>query len=395
MEATIVDTAHTRAAVSSLVEHALSPRNSLFLTLGPQTELVDRVHDSTPQQHGKDSVFSHSLIVATSGSSGPPNLVSLTNEALRASAQATHDFLDGPGRWVTALPLAHIAGIQTVLRSAFAGLTPFVALSNHFDPGGFVRAVERARAETPSNLPLYCSLVSAQLERLLNEVAGTGALPLDAILVGGGFVEESLLRRAREAGLRVVTTYGMTETGGGCVYDGMPLAGVSVAEGRAGRLLISGSTLMEGYLDEESPLVIKGGATWFRTSDVGHVSADGRVHLSGRSDDLIKSGGLKVNLSEVTRAAVTTPEVSRAHTFGLPDPTWGTVPVVVVETALELNVVGPAVSETVRGELGGASAPRYVVAVKKLPTTELGKVDRNATQQLAEAKIGQGGAWRR
>lgn len=395
MEAIIVDTADTQTAVISLMEHALNPSSSLFLTAGAGEHLVARVlHAPTPQGE-KNSVFSHSLIVATSGSSGQPNLVALTGGALKASAHATHRYLGGPGRWITALPLAHIAGIQTVLRSAFAGLTPFVALSKPFDPARFARDVQKARADTPSDIPLYCSLVSAQLQALLSAESPSSLQYLDAILVGGGFVENSLLRRAASAGLRVVTTYGMTETGGGCVYDGVPLEGTSVAEGEDGRLLISGPTLMAGYLDEVSPLVTKDGVTWFETSDVGQVDAEGRVRLSGRSDDIIKSGGVKVNLSDVSRASLKTPGVSGAHTFGFPDPTWGRAVAVVVETALDPNIVGPAVADTVRSELGTQSAPRWVVAVQKMPRTELGKADRDGVQRLAEAEIGQGGAWRR
>lgn len=395
MEAIIVDTADTQTAVISLMEHALNPSSSLFLTAGAGEQLVARVlHAPTPQGE-KNSVLSHSLIVATSGSSGQPNLVVLTGGALKASAQATHRYLGGPGRWITALPLAHIAGIQTVLRSAFAGLTPFVALSKPFDPARFARDVQKARADTPSDIPLYCSLVSAQLEALLSAENPSSLQYLDAILVGGGFVEKSLLRRAASAGLRVVTTYGMTETGGGCVYDGVPLEGTSVAEGEDGRLLISGPTLMAGYLDEVSPLATKDGVTWFETTDVGQVDAEGRVRLSGRSDDIIKSGGVKVNLSDVSRASLKTPGVSGAHTFGFPDPTWGRAVAVVVETALDPNIVGPAVADTVRSELGTQSAPRWVVAVQKMPRTELGKADRDGVQRLAEAEIGQGGAWRR
>lgn len=395
MEVVIVDTAKTQTAVTSLMDYASNPSNSLFLTADPDEQLLARVQRGTTAQRGRPSVFSHSLIVATSGSSGQPNLVALTHRALKASSRATHRYLGGPGRWITALPLAHIAGIQTVLRSAFAGFTPFVVLSKPFDTTLFARGVQQARAETPSHIPLYCSLVSAQLEALLRAEHSSSLQHLDAILVGGGFVEKSVLRRAASAGLRVVTTYGMTETGGGCVYDGLPLEGTKIVEGEGGRLLISGPTLMTGYLDEPSPLVTKSGVSWFETSDVGHVDADGRVHLSGRSDDIIKSGGVKVNLSDVSRASLKTPGVSAAHTFGLPDPDWGRVVTVVVETALDPDVVGPAVSETVRSELGAKSAPRCVVAVAKMPLTELGKVDRDAAQRLAEAQISQGGAWRR
>lgn len=395
MEPTVISASDTQAAVDSLMKHALNPMGPLLLCADGQDEFVQRLQQATDSKRAQNSVFSHCLVVPTSGSSGPSNLVCLTNEALRASADATNKYLGGEGRWVTVLPLAHIAGIQTVLRSTFAGHSPFIALSKHFSPTQFARTVEDARADTPSHIPLYCSLVSAQLSMMLEGGHAASLKNLDAILVGGGFVADGLLERASSLNLRVVTTYGMTETGGGCVYDGRPLEGTRVSSSVDGRLLITGPTLMAGYLDEKSPWVTLGGETWFETSDVGYVSEDGRVHLSGRSDDLVKTGGMKVNMADVARVASTMPGVRAAHVLALPDAKWGRVVVAVVETNLEPGVAGPLVVDQVRSELGGASAPRYVATTRELPKTSLGKVDRRAAEQVAERAISQGGAWHR
>ena len=170
--------------------------------------------------------------MATSGSTGRPRLVVLRPAALRASAAATAARLGGPGRWLLALPADHVAGVQVVVRALLAGAPPVVQdLRGGFRPAGFAAATARLG---PGRR--YTSLVPTQLLRLLD--AGGAALDAllgyDAVLVGGAALDAGLRARAEAAGVRVVATYGMTETAGGCVYDGVPLDGVRIRLDGAG-----------------------------------------------------------------------------------------------------------------------------------------------------------------
>lgn len=393
MDPLSVDATDAKKAADALVKHVTAPQRLLVLRGASRNDADLRIQRATTQGLLPERALSRGLVVATSGSTGRPNLVCLENDALKSSADATHSYLGGPGRWVTVLPLTHIAGIQTVIRSTYAGQPPFLAHFRHFRPDTFGSAAEEARAQTPSSVPLYCSLVTAQLAVLLDENPNS-LRHFDAILVGGGFVSETLIRAAASLGVRVVTTYGMTETSGGCVYDGRPLPGTRVLADEDGRLLISGPTLMAGYLDEKAPWVHRENTRWFATSDQGGVLSDGTVQVTGRNDDLIKSGGVKINLTAVAQAC-RVDGVREAHGFPVPDERWGNAVGVLVETALDPQEVGPRVADAVRAKLGGPSTPRYVATTTAMPTTALGKIDRKGARLIGMNQIGQGDAWHR
>ena len=191
------------------------------------------------------------LVIPTSGSTGAPKAAMLTAAAVHASAAATHSRLGGPGRWVLALPLTHVAGLMVVVRALAAGAPPADATSDGgFDPARFADTTgAQASRAAADGLRLYTSLVPTQLARLLDAPAGPQALACyDAVLVGAAATPASLRDRAAEAGVHIVTTYGMSETCGGCVYDGVPLAGVGAELDADGTVLISGPTLFAGYL---------------------------------------------------------------------------------------------------------------------------------------------------
>ncbi|MGO1318409.1 MAG: AMP-binding protein, partial [Cellulomonadaceae bacterium] len=211
------------------------------------------------------------LVVATSGSTGTPRGVVLTAPALRASADATRAHLGGPGQWLLALPTTHVAGLQVLVRSVLDGTRPVTLPGGPFRPQTFAQAMSQMGTERR-----YASLVPTQLRRLLAASPETGALDalrtLDAVLVGGAALSPDLADRARAAGVRVVRTYGMTETCGGCVYDGRPLEGVVVATGPDGRLRIAGPMLAAGYLGDPAAtarsFVADGGRRWLVTQDL-------------------------------------------------------------------------------------------------------------------------------
>ena len=334
------------------------------------------------------------VVVGTSGSTGDPKLAMLGAAALAASAAATHDRLGGPGQWLLALPTHHVAGLQVLARSVHAGTTP-IAL----DPAGMTPfdLVQGAAAMTGERR--YTSLVPTQLTRLLDDPLGVEALRrFDAVLVGGAASPPDLLERSRERSVRVVTTYGMSETCGGCVYAGRPLDGVQVVADDDGRLLLGGPVVAHGYLGrpeltDAALRTASDGTRWFATDDLGEVSQhDGRttVQVLGRADDLITTGGLKLAprlLEEATLAHV--PAVTQALAVGIPDPEWGQAVTLVVVTSPGGPPPGPVptdgvaqIREMLRPHLPGHALPRRVLVVDALPSRGPGKPDRAAAREL-------------
>jgi len=320
------------------------------------------------------------LVVPTSGSTGLPRLALLSGSALAASADATHRALGGPGRWLLSLSTTHIAGLQVLVRSLRSGLAPAVLdVVEAFTVERFVTAVAGLDASA-SEHPHYCALVPTQLQRLLDDGAGIEALwQLDAVLVGGAAVAPTLLERARDSGVPIVRTYGMTETSGGCVYDGVPIEGVDVAVGDEERVLIRGPVLFDGYLDGGAAALADG---WFVTSDIGRIT-DGVLSIEGRADNVINTGGVKVPAESVERALLGLPGVSDAVVVGVADQEWGERVIAVVTAASEasgLEVDG--VRERLRGQVPDEWLPRGVVWVEALPVLPAGKPDRVAVRRL-------------
>ena len=314
-------------------------------------------------------------VVTTTGSTGAPKAVLLPAAALAASAEATAARIGPPGRWLLALPAHHVAGLQVLLRSARAGVPAAVMdLREGFRADTFARLAADAGAA-------YTSLVPTQLLRLLD----TGGAPLDAlraftaVLLGGAAADPALLERARAAGVAVVTTYGMSETCGGCVYDGRPLDGVSVSLASDGRIRLGGATLAAGYRGTVSAADVDafdGGV--FRTNDLGAWGPDGRLEVLGRADDVIVTGGEKVAPATVERALLAETGVREACVVGLPDAEWGArVVAAVVGEDLDAEALRSAVAPTL-----GRAAPRAVTVLDALPLRGIGKPDREALRRL-------------
>ena len=222
------------------------------------------------------------LVIATSGSTGRPKRVLLSRDAMRASALATQERLGGPGQWVLNLPPTHVAGAQVLYRSVVAGTEPVVT-----------RDVVQAR-EVLGPERSYLSLVPTQLHRLLGVPDAAAALAgFDAVLVGGAAFDPGLRSRAEGAGIRVVSTYGMSETCGGCVYDGRPVDGVEVRVDDR-RVLLRGPMLFDGYEDDPELTAQAFDDGWLVTHDLGEIDQDGRLWITGRDDDMITTGGVKV-----------------------------------------------------------------------------------------------------
>ena len=348
------------------------------------------------------------LVVVTSGSTGAGRGVLLSAGALRASAIATHHRLGGPGSWLLALPVSAIAGLQVLCRSAVAG-RPVTRLSTD-------GTLADALARMPAGDRRYTAMVPTQLRRYL-DAEPTALRAFDAIVVGGAATDPALLGRARAEGVAVVTTYGMTETAGGCVYDGRPLEGVGVRVGEGGPagpggggiagpggggpagpggggpagpggggiagpggggIELSGPTLALGYRGDPGATASAFADGWFRTRDAGTLTADGRLTVHGRLDDVVISGGVNVAPAAVEAALREHPDVADAVVFGRPDAEWGQRVVAAVVPAPgatpQLAVLRPWVGQ----RLGAAAAPRELHTVPAVPTLHTGKPDRRA-----------------
>jgi O-succinylbenzoic acid--CoA ligase len=311
------------------------------------------------------------LVVVTSGSTGGGRGVLLSAAALRASASATLARLGGPGSWLLALPTSAIGGLQVLIRSALAGREPAVLVRGE----SLAAAVDRL----PAGDRCYTALVPTQLRRYLADEPDVLA-SFDGVLVGGAATDRALLDAARAAGVQVRTTYGMSETAGGCVYDGVPLdgVGVRVTEG----VELTGPVLAHGYRRDPAATADAFADGWFRTRDAGSLSPDGTLTVHGRLDDVVISGGVNVSPQAVEAALREHPTVTDAVVTGRPDPEWGQRVVAAVVPAAgavpDLTQLRPWVA----ARLGAAAAPRELTLVDTIPVLHTGKPDRRAVLRL-------------
>lgn len=323
------------------------------------------------------------VVVTTSGTTGAPKGAMLGAAALIAGASATHDRLGGPGSWLLALPVHHIAGIQVLVRSLQAGTVPAeVDLAGGFDPSDLPNAV----AELGSGRR-YTALVANQLAKALADTAAAEALAeLDAVLLGGGPAPATVLEAASAAGIAVVRTYGSSETAGGCVYDGVALEGVAVriddaGDDGTGRIVIGGATLASGYRNppDPDPFAEPG---WYRTGDLGALDPVGSLRVLGRADDAISTGGLTVMPAPVEAALSEHPAVAECAVFGVADDRLGERVVAAVVAAPGHPAPLPGeLRERVAQVLDRHAAPREVHVVSELPLLGIGKVDRRALRE--------------
>jgi len=315
------------------------------------------------------------VVIATSGSTGRPKGAELSAAALLASARASLERIGArPGEaWLCCLPTFHMAGLGVLVRSLLAGAEPVVA--PRLDAGVLAAALAGRGCA-------HVSLVPTQLRRLLD--AGAPVTALRTILLGGAAPTAGLLADAAAAGAPVVTTYGMSETCGGCVYDGIPLRGVSARVGPDNLIRICGPVLFSGYRlrPQESAAVLAGG--WFRTSDLGFLDSSGRLVVRGRASDVIVTGGEKVVAADVEAALETYRGVREVAVVGVPDREWGErITALVVPADPAAAPALAALRAHVRQRLPGYAAPRALVIVPAIPLLASGKPDKAEMRRLA------------
>jgi len=333
--------------------------------------IVGPTGEAAPLDGGLPVEVGDALVIATSGTSGEPKGVVLTHDAVSASARATSARLGvdpARHRWLACLPLAHVGGLSVVTRALVTG-TPLTVQAG-FDP----RAVAMAARDGATHV----SLVATALGRV-------DAGNFEAVLLGGSAPPGDLPPN-------VVTTYGMTETGSGVVYDGRPLDGVELAigdgqpgRGAEGEVLVRSPTLLRCYRDGTDPRVAgpDGRGGWLPTGDAGRLGPDGSLSVSGRLAEVIVTGGEKVWPAAVERALATVPGVAQVAVWKRPDPEWGerVVAWVVPEDPASPPTLG-ALRERVAASQAPWAAPKELVLVAALPRTPSGKLRR---RDLAQA----------
>jgi o-succinylbenzoate---CoA ligase len=330
----------------------------LLATLRPSSVVTPT--DRVPLDGGVPIEPGDALVVATSGTTGEPKGVVHTHASVTASAVLTSAGLavdPDRDRWVACLPLAHIGGLSVVTRSIVTGT--LCTVLERFDAAA-VEAEARAGAT-------LVSLVATALGRC-------DASGYRSVLLGGA---------APPAGLpaNVVTTYGMTETGSGCAYDGRPLDGVELrigdgTVGAPGEVLVRGPMLLRAYRDGTDPRLPGG---WLPTGDGGRLDDDGTLTVFGRMADVVVTGGEKVWPEQVERALAGLPSVAEVAVWKRPDPEWGER--VVAWVVVRPGSVAPSLGEVrtlVAGTVAPYAAPREVVTLDALPRTPGGKVRRTA-----------------
>ena len=343
--------------IDPLKVDALRLRDALASALsgGPAIALAPLSHELLP-----DNI---ALLIETGGSTGNPKVVALSAAAMRASARLSNAALGAThgDRWSLSLPLNHIAGINQLLRSIDIETEPVTS------GGDFISIV-------PTQL--YRALRTR--DKFFEQLVGA-----KKVLIGGAAIPEQLLVAGRSAGIPLVTSYGMTEMCGGCIYDGNALPGVEVKILDGGKIALKGPMRAEGYFNNSEATISAFIDGWFITSDSGEINDEGRLAVHGRTDDIIISGGEKISPTAITdllRAQLPTTELM---VIGIPDQEWGqSLRVVIAETDESKSLTLGKIRELVASEIGKVAAPRSLLLLSEMPTKENGKVD---IQQLIRA----------
>ncbi|RNE48930.1 o-succinylbenzoate--CoA ligase [Corynebacterium alimapuense] len=362
---------HDPAAILADLEEAIVGKRALLPV--PAQDLSRAAQLRSSQRVGQPIEDHIAMVIATSGSTGTPKGAQLTPANLVSSADATHQRLGGQGQWLLAMPAHHVAGIQVLIRSLIAGVDPVcLDLSAGFDTDSFAAAAKELAA---TGERCYTSLAPMQLAKVMDSLRGIEALQIfDAVLVGGAAINPQLARSAQRLRIKIVTTYGSSETAGGCVYDGRPLPGTKLRVAR-GRIHLGGPMIAAGYRNHpnHSAFVEPG---WFATSDAGRVEKD-LLTVTGRLDSVIDSGGLKLQPEVLEQAILGVTGVTGVCVVGAPHPRLG--------QAIVAAYTGTALpGEVIEGldELPRWQLPKELRHLEALPVAGPGKIDRKAVEKL-------------
>jgi len=306
------------------------------------------------------------VVIPTSGSTGDAKEVALTAAALKASAAAAHEYLGAKEseHWSLLLPINHIAGVNVLVRA--------LALKSE---------LVDCRIATTYPDAEFTSVVPTQLFRALNgdQALLTHLQSAKAVLVGGAATSVPLMAAAINNKINIVTTYGMSEMSGGCVYNNEPLRGVDVRVSAEGVISLKGEMQASTYLGADSVWEKTTDGDWFITSDVGELR-DGKLFIHGRIDDQIISGGEKISLAHIERELNQKFPSQTFMTFSLPSVEWGAI----LGVASDQLIDEKAVKTFLRESLGSHSVPKEFFSPTSLPLTSIGKPDRHKLRATYE-----------
>lgn len=325
------------------------------------------------------------VVLFTSGSTGASRGVALSRGALIAAAHASADHLGwrDDDRWLLALSLAHAGGLSIVIR-CLTGRRPIVLCEQDFDRAHVAALLARCT---------LASLVPTQLAALLEDPAWRPPAQLRAVLLGGAAAPPALLARAADRGVPFLITYGMTESlgqlataplarAGDPAAPLVPLAGVELAGGTADEpapIVVRAPMLATAYLDGTAI------APAFTTADLGHLASDRTLHIAGRRDDVIITGGENVHPAAIEAALAATPGVRAACAFGLPDERWGQIVGAALAVTADFDLASAA--ERWRTTLAPHALPRRIAMCESLPLLPTGKIDRRSARTLPTRAI--------
>lgn len=319
-------------------------------------------------------------VLPTSGSSGRPKGVALSRRAFHAAIAASAAVLgwQEDDRWLLSLPLAHVGGLSILLRCLAARRAVVLAdPASSFDPAAVARQIERDEITLLSWVP-------TQLRRMLQLEGFTLPPKVRAILIGGAAASPALLESAAARGWPCLVTYGSTEAASqiatqrtpsfpGC---GPPVQGVEVQLGESGRVSVRGENLLSYYLP--SGASGRDAHGFFATGDLGRWDAMGNLHILGRADDVIVTGGENVHPLQVEAALEEDPAIAAAAVFPLPDEEWGQLVAAAVVPRADASPDLEEVRARLRQLLPGYALPRRLFTVDALPQNAVGKLDRRA-----------------
>lgn len=363
------------------VTAALSDGQTGDLPVARTIPLPQDLTTSAPRRSSDPSAVH--LIIATSGSTGVPKGAMLTGHNLAAAVRASRQRLpiDRGDVWLGCLPTYHIGGLSLIFRCIEAGAA--TRLHPHFDLEAVAADIEGGRAT-------HVSLVPAMLAQLIDAGCHPSAR-LRCALIGGAGLPAALAERAAAAGWPICPSYGMSEVGSQaatCVQienwrpgmAGEPMPGLEIGTSPSGRIRVRGAAVMAGYVN---PALQPGdgltGDGWFETNDLGGLDSSGLLHVLGRADDLLISGGENIHPATVEDIAGHCPGVSAIGITARPDPTWGDLLVaVVVGTVEEKDFF-----DWCRAHVPSHQRPRAMVKTDALPINKGGKLDRPALRTMA------------
>ena len=341
------------------IDQRLPPAGKkLLLDAMAPSEVIDASATSSSLPNGRPLQEGDALVIASSGSTGSPKGIIHTHSSLLAGAQASASRLQltADDHWLVCIPVSHVGGFSVITRALHTG----AALTLH--PSFDATAIQEASTHGVT----HTSLVATALSRIDTSLFRT-------ILLGGSSAPNNLPSN-------VITTYGMTETGGGVVYNGMPLDNVE-AKIVEGEIHLRCPMLMRAYRDDQAIIPNDG---WYSTGDMGAINDSGAISVYGRKTDMIITGGENVWPSVVENSLTSHSAVKEVVVRGAPDTAWGqrVVAYVVLNDSLDASdaTLLSNLREHVKQTLPAFCAPQQVIVLTQIPRTSLGKVDLQALQ---------------